>query len=92
MENDLARVLPSRLVAASAEIEDPWLDPELLSDDVDDCDRQLLVDSRESPEVMDEGELHRETEPVVRSTVLPREGDVLWRERVVALNLVVICR
>ncbi len=41
---------------------------------------------------MDERELHRETEPVVLSTVLPREGDVLRRERVASLNLVVICR
>ncbi len=39
VENDLARVLPSRLVAAGVEIEDPWLDPELLGDDVDDRDR-----------------------------------------------------
>ncbi len=39
VENDLARVLPSRLVAAGVEIEDPWLDPELLGDNVDDRDR-----------------------------------------------------
>jgi hypothetical protein len=39
VENDLARVLPSRLVAAGVEIEDPWRDPELLGDDVDDRDR-----------------------------------------------------
>ena len=32
-------MLPSRLVAAGVEIEDPRLDPELLGDDVDDRDR-----------------------------------------------------
>src|SRR5271155_2714073 len=38
VENDLARMLPSRLVAAGVEIEDPRLDPELLGDDVDEPD------------------------------------------------------
>ena len=49
VENDLARVLPSRLVAAGVEIEDPWLDPELLGDGVDDRDRYCSSTSQSCP-------------------------------------------
>ena len=92
MEDDLACVLPTRLIPPGVEIEDAWLDPELLGGDLYDCGRQLLVAPQGSPEVMHEGELHREAEPVVLSTMLPRKGDVLRCERVAALNLVVIGR
>jgi hypothetical protein len=41
---------------------------------------------------VDEGELHREAEPVVLSTVLPRQVQVFRRQRVTTLGLIVIRR
>jgi hypothetical protein len=92
VRDDFAHVLAARRVTPGVELEHGGRDSELIRDHLDDSGGQLLLSPQRSAEIMDEGELHGEAEPVVRASMPLGQRDVLRREPIAALHLVVLVR